>query len=256
MLGRLAVPKGWIRGLLLLLGLSSVVWSAPLIPQFSAAAPLKGVTARIVADERFRGSVLEGVLTSIQGISECCVWRSDLSRSKALILLSVAEERALRRSSDEANHAALSADEGLRSALSLNPSDSFLWMLLYSLEVTRNGFDATSTTILGQSYATGPREMWIALRRNRMALATFSLLNNSLQESVVNEFVSMVGSDLTEEAAANLLGVGWSYREILLAGLRSTDTTSREALARRLAREGAKISVPGIDLGDRQWWQP
>ncbi|WP_456651156.1 MULTISPECIES: hypothetical protein [unclassified Bradyrhizobium] len=89
-----------------------------------------------------------------------------------------------------------------------------------------------------------------------MALATFSLLNNSLQESVVNEFVSMVGSDLTEEAAANLLGVGWSYREILLAGLRSTDTTSREALARRLAREGAKISVPGIDLGDRQWWQP
>ena len=106
---------------------------------------------------------------------------------------------------------------------------------------------------LEQSYSTGPREGWIALRRNRLALAAFQMLNERMQDSVTAEFAGMVDSYFIGEAADNLQRAGWPQRERLLASLGDVDIMSRELFAKWLERNGVKVVVPGVKSNERPW---
>src|SRR5581483_10514237 len=140
-----------------------------------------------------------------------------------------------------------------RLSLSLSPTDPFLWLMLYSLEATRNGFDIKSLRLLDESYATGPREGWVALRRNKLSLSVFPMVSDGLQTEIVSEFAGMVDSDFTEAAALNLTGNGWAQRDRLLAGLADANIIAREAFAKKLARDGVSVIVPGVELDERLW---
>ncbi|MGY4344977.1 hypothetical protein ACVWXM_001441 [Bradyrhizobium sp. GM7.3] len=179
--------------------------------------------------------------------------RSDMTRADALIRLRVAEESVARKSSEEADRDVAAAGYALESSLLLNPADSFLWLMSYSQEIKRRGFDERTVGFLKQSYATGPLEGWIALRRNRVALAAFTGLAEAMQAQVVAEFAAMVDSEFVEDAALNMMGVGWPQRDRLLACLVDVDLIPREAFAKKLSREGLKVSVPGVELDDRLW---
>ena len=146
------------------------------------------------------------------------------------------------------------AERELRAVLAIKPTESFFWLMLYSLLVTRNGFDQEAIRFLDRSYLLGPNEGWIALRRNRLALAVFPMLGVSTQQLVVSEFAGLVDSGFVEDAAINLTAVGWKYRAALLAGLSRTKKTSREALAKRLARENVSVDIPGINALPKARW--
>jgi hypothetical protein len=237
----------------MLAGVAGVLWPSTALPSFWQAVSARAVSARILADERFRPGVLDQVLSRIEAEPQVARPQPDQVRAEALIRLRAAEEASQRKSPQEADRELGTAEDRLRSSLVLNPADSFLWLMLYRVENDRSGFDASNVRYLDQSYATGPREGWIALRRNRLALAIFPLLDEALQRKVVSEFASMVDSELTEEAALNLTGVGWSHRAKLLASLERVDIIPREAFAKRLARDGVKATVPGVDIPERIW---
>lgn len=241
------------RALLLLLGLVGAIWSAVTLPALWSAAPAKDVAARILADDRFRSGMLDDALASTLASPEPIVQRSDLPRAEALVRLRIAEEPVERKGPDRADRDAALADQGLRFALALNPADSFLWLMLYSVEVTHKGFEDATIAFLDESYASGPLEGWIALRRNRLALAAFAGISDSMQVRVVVEFGGLVDSDFIEDAALNLMGVGWDKRDRLLASLTNVDLIPRKALAKRLSREGLKVVVPGVEVDERLW---
>ncbi|MCK1521654.1 MULTISPECIES: hypothetical protein [unclassified Bradyrhizobium] len=237
--------------MLLLLGLASVIWSAVTLPAFRSAAPAKDVTARILADDRFKSATLSEVLASILASPKPIVERSDLPRAEALVRLRIAEEAIGRKDPDQADRDVTAADERLRLVLAFNPTDSFSWLMLYSGEVLRNGFEDSTVAFLEQSYASGPLEGWIALRRNRLALAAFGSLSESMQARVVAEFASLVNSDFVQDAALILMGIGWLQKERLLASLSNVDAVPREAFAKGVRREGLIVSVPGVSLDER-----
>lgn len=252
---RSRLVRGCARAALLLLGVVSAIWSAFLLPALWSGAPAKDVAARILADDRFKPGTLSDVLASMQAHRQPLVRRSDVARSDALIRLRIAGEATARKNSEQADSFAAVADASLKSSLTLNPADSFLWLMLYSLEMMRNGFDVGTAGFLDQSYARGPLEGWIALRRNSLALAAFPGLSESIRNKVVSEFAGLVGSDFTEVAALNLMGSGWAQSERLLAGLVNVDLIPREAFVKRLSREGLKITLPGVEVDERLWRQ-
>ncbi|WP_407117223.1 hypothetical protein [Bradyrhizobium sp. LMG 9283] len=242
-----------LRGVLLLLGAGGMLWSLAVLPSFRLTTPARAIAARIMEDQRFGPGVLSDALSRITDDFVPPIVQSELLHAEALIRLQKAEEAIKQRSPDEADREVEKAESKLRASLSTSPNDSFLWLLLYSIEMTRNGFDTDRGSYLMQSYTIGPYEGWISLRRNRLALAALPVLGGSTQERVVAEFAALVDSDLIEDAALNLTTVGWVHRERLVAGLAGTDPTARESFAKRLSRDGVKIKMPGIETEDRPW---
>ncbi|MDI4238204.1 hypothetical protein OZ411_35930 [Bradyrhizobium sp. Arg237L] len=236
-----------MRGLLMLCGLVGVLWSLTALPSFRLTTSARDIIAGIIADQRFKPGVLENMLERMEVAPQQFLVSPEFSQAKALLRLSTAEEVLQRKSPEEGD----AAQATLKSALSLNPTDSFLWMMLYSAETARNGFDAQYLGYIDQSYAVGPLEGWIALRRNRLALAIFAMLSDATQTAVVSEFAELVDADFIEQAVINLTTVGWGHRARLLAGVERLDIADRESLARRLSRDGLKLAIPGIDQDGR-----
>ncbi|MDA9516555.1 hypothetical protein XI04_26365 [Bradyrhizobium sp. CCBAU 11430] len=176
-----------------------------------------------------------------------------LFQASALVRLRLAELAMARRSSEEADAEIAAAERKLVEGFSVNPTDSFLWLMLYSVQTSRNGFDPKTVPHLERSYLAGPHEGWIALRRNQLALAVFPLLSEVAQARVVDEFAEMVDADFWNDTEANLTGIGWAHRDRLLAGLQRVDLVSREAFARMLFRDGYDVPVPGVKPKERPW---
>lgn len=247
---------GWqafVRGLLALLGLLGVLWSSAVAPSFWLTALAHEVSVGIIADDRFKPGALGAMLALMETQSNAFILQPQFSKAKALLGLRVAEEAMGWKSSEDTDREMEGAEAKLRSALCLTPMDSFLWLMLYSVETARYGFELKNFALLGQSYMTAPLEGWIALRRNKVALAILPMLNGPSQENVVSEFAAMVESDFIDYAAFNLTSVGWEHRERLLSGLEHADIIRREAFAKKLARDGVKASVPGIEIDERPW---
>lgn len=234
-------------------GLASVLWSVAVLPSFWLMTSAGDVAARIIVDDRFKPGALARVLTSLESQPAAAGDQPEFLRSRALLKLRMAEEAMTRNGSEETDRSFSLALQDLKSALSARPSDSFLWLLLYSIETTRGGFDPQYLRYLDQSYATGPREGWVSLRRNRLALSAFPKLSEAVQSAVISEFEEMVDADFIEDAALNLIGTGWQHREQLLAALGSVDITSRQSLHKRLAADGIKLNMPGIASDERPW---
>jgi len=241
------------RGGAVLLGVFGVFWSTIVCPALVTTAPLRALSARIIADERFRPGALEGIIHRAEPSAEPSVVPPEFAQAKALTSLRLAEETGRRGSSEEANRAVDVAFNNLKSALAAAPVNSFLWLLIYSVENARAGFDPQNVRYLDRSYADGPFEGWIALRRNRLSLAIFPVLSDEIQQAVISEFVGLVDSGFTDEAAENLTTVGWKQQGRLLPALEQADLARRQSFVRRLSRDGYKVAVPGIELSDRPW---
>ncbi|MCK1564125.1 hypothetical protein IVB08_09110 [Bradyrhizobium sp. 173] len=241
-----------LRGLLLLGGLLAVSWSYNAFPSFWRASSARGVAALVIADQRFKPGILNEALARIEAEPRPLVQQPELSLAEVVVSLRTAEESLQRKSSAEAQSSVEAAEQRIKKAISANPGDSFLWLLLYSVTVL-NGPSSQNTGYLGESYLIGPREGWVSLRRNRVALAAFGILSPEIQDAVVSEFAEMVDSDFLDDAAANLAGVGWTSRERLLEGLKRADLASRERFAKRFAREGRNAAIPGVESDERPW---
>ena len=101
---------------------------------------------------------------------------------------------------------------------------------------------------LRMSYALGPREGWIAMKRNALALNIFSRLPPDLVEQVQVEFVGLVRSGLYDAAADAVAGPGWAVRKQLLGRLADIPERDRRQFARVLyAREAEDLLVPGVE---------
>lgn len=238
---------------LLLFGLLTAFWAAATVPEFRKTVWAREVSARIIADDRFKSGLLRGVLARIQASPRRSVVQPEFRQAEALVALRTAEDAMQRKTSDEADHEIGAAKDSVRASLSVTPADSLLWLLLYSVEMTQNGLDPRSILYLDQSYVLGPHEGWIALRRNRLGLAIFSELGEVTRDMVVSEFAGMVDAGFIPEAAMNLEGVGFAQRGRLLAGLSDIDMSSRKSLAKQLSLDGVKMLIPGVDQEDRPW---
>ncbi|MET4369770.1 hypothetical protein ABIA99_002457 [Bradyrhizobium sp. LB12.1] len=245
--------RDWVRAPLLLLGLVGVLWFYATLPSIWLAAPVRDVTARILSDDRFKSGTLSKLVAQIAVRPSLMVEPSDFVRGEALILLRTSEEMIGRKSPEDADRKVEAATDKVKYSLSVNPTDAFLWLMLYSTAISRDGLDFRNIKYLDQSYVIAPFEGWIVLRRNRVGLALFQSLSEATQQNVLTEFGAMINSGFIDDAAMNLEGVGWAERDRLLTTLERANEIPREAFARRLARDGVKAIVPGVEIDQRSW---
>lgn len=247
---RLVGVGSWVRAPFLLLSLVTVLWSSTVAPSFRSLVLVRNVEVRIIAGDRFKSGVLRVLAAQLEGMPSAATLPPAFARGEALIWLRIAEESMKGRVPEPQEELVEVVRRSVKSALSVNPADAYIWLMFYSFETSSNGFDLRNIRFLDQSYAAGPREGWISLGRNRLALAVFPMLSETMQNAVVSEFAEMVDSYFVEDAATNLTSVGWMQKERLLAGLDRATIVSREALAKKLMQDGVKVSVPGVVVRD------
>lgn len=138
-------------------------------------------------------------------------------------------------------------DDAVRDALSCSPSDAFLWMALYWIELMNHG--SNEPAYLQMSYHLGPNEGWIALKRNTVAFTNFSRLSTDLKEQALNEYIRLLASkQFFTEAADILVGPAWKVHDLILSRTATLPERDRQTLARVLQSKGYDISVPGVRL--------
>jgi hypothetical protein len=141
-----------------------------------------------------------------------------------------------------------SLDEAIRRSLSCEPADPFLWVVLYWVESTQNGFKHEYLNYLRMSYQLGPNEAWIALKRNIVAFSDFERLPADLAKDAIDEFTALIKNELYQEAVDIFSGPAWRIRDAILPQLAGLPRRNREAFARAVYDRGLVVTIPGVDL--------
>jgi hypothetical protein len=134
-------------------------------------------------------------------------------------------------------------DVALRKSLSCAPADPYLWLALFWLRNTRDGFSTPNLDLLRMSYLVGPNEGWVVLKRSHIALAMFDGLPRDLADEAIAEFARLVKSELYTEAMEILSGPGWPHRDRLMAALASVPPRNVVILVKAMADTGYDLDA-------------
>lgn len=214
-------------------------------------AGLERAAARIIAGDRYKAEDIDRLAAATDPSAPLV--RAASLRAAAILSLRRAENAIAegRRTDIDESLAALA--RLAPSALSAAPADAFLWLALFWRHNVAEGFAAENLPRLAMSYATGPNEGWVGVKRSAAALAAWERLTPELQDRAAGEFVGLVRSRFWEMADI-LMGPGWAARDALLPKLAQVDESERKIFARTLYRAGGYVDVPGIDRsGGRPW---
>ena len=243
-----------IRIVTILVGAAAIFWGASVLPETWRYSALVHIARHIVAGDLFKAKALEELKPVVEGAEQQRLCDPEASRAAAIVHL-----RLLEMALADGDHEAIdplmrSSQVSIRNALTCSPVDPFLWLVLYWVEINRNGYSSKDLNYLRMSYVLGPNEGWIALKRNGLALAIFDQLPAELRDTVVAEFADLLNSGFEGEAEANLVGPGWKIRGRLLAKLKDVKQDFREDFARGLYRNGYDVVVPGVRLREARPW--
>jgi hypothetical protein len=244
---RLVLPA---RVFLAVIGVVAVLWGVVTFPLFWRLSPLVHAMNRIVYGDPYKLESLTSLIPAMEAVEKSSFCYSTASRSVAIIRLRIAEETLARGDQAQIDPQLELLNKSIRNSLSCAPADPFLWLVLYWVESTRNGFRAEYLNYLRMSYEVGPNEGWIALRRNHLALAIFQHLPADLQEHALDEFAAMVRSEFYSEAATILAGPGWQERNLLLARLKNVPERTRRNFSDILVSRNLDVEVPGVTRKD------
>jgi hypothetical protein len=231
----------------------AIAWTVFATPVFWRQSPVENIARHIIAEDSFKLESLTSLKATNSDFKALQNGRASVLSSVAIINVRLLEQAIASGSRASLDSLMLETSGLIRQSLVNTPADPFLWTVLFWLENTRNGFNSRHLTFLEMSYSVGPNEGWVAVKRNRFALAMYTALSPVLADSVVNEFSRLVESNYFSAAATILEGPGWPIREVLMSGLKNADEISRETFAKIIYRRGIDLAVPGVERPD---WRP
>lgn len=230
-----------------------IVWTLYVGPQLWTQSPIENIAKHIIAEDSFKSESLTAIEMASSDLKNAPVARGSASSARAVLNLRLLELAIGRGDQKDIDRLMKETSELSRRSLVNSPADSFLWTVLFWLENTRNGFSRAHLDYLRMSYSVGSNEGWVAVKRNRFALAVYSSLTPDIAENAVGEFSRLVGANYFGAAADILEGPGWPIREALLAGLKNVDEINRRSFARLIYKRGFNLVVPGVERPD---WRP
>jgi hypothetical protein len=195
---------------------------------------VRPVADDILAGESFKPDTLLPLIPTIQRVERDANCHPMALRSTAVVRLYLSERDSLSTTPGNA----------IRRALACTPTDSFLWLALFSAEMAQNGLRGDYFQYLRMSYQLGPHEGWIALKRNRVVVPILHQLPNDLAEAAVNEFAELVDNQLYPDAADILLGAGLEARDKLVLSLVRVRDRNLEQFAVILRARGYDLPLP------------
>ena len=156
-------------GLIVVVGCAGLAWGGLNAKRGAASDVFRNIGSHLLKFETFSpataAATLEG--TAAQNLSGC-----DVHAQRALLLLEIPLAYAALQSGavQEFDRRSRSLEARTRQALSCNPRDSFVWLVLFGLHTGRGQIDENAFDLLRMSYETSPYEVWIAARRLTVAV--------------------------------------------------------------------------------------
>lgn len=203
-----------LRGTLVALGVLGVLFAASLLSR--QPNDLQSVARKIVNGESFAASTL-AQLTAGAAIPDGC----DVGQLRDLLVLEAQMTDTTLVGDDlEAGDAAVRhlADRA-RQLLTCSPREAIGWLMLYWTQTRLFGLGPLAFDYLHRSYASGPNEAWVAVRRSPMAIGIFSRLPAALQEAALREFRGLVSIRIFEGPATTLAAAAPDIRARLYAAV-------------------------------------
>jgi hypothetical protein len=250
-----ANPARWLatmaRFATVALGLAAVGWGIYVGPMAWRQAPMAPMAVKIIGGEAFAPAVLEDFVAGTRPAGWQGVCQPVVLRTLAVIRLRFAELAIADGDRQTIARSQSDLDAALRRSLSCAPTDPLLWFALFWLQNNVRGLQEDNFRPLRMSYRLGANEGWLALRRNRFALAIYPALPDDLKQQATDEFVQLVNSDFITDAADILAGPGTPVRDTLLSRLRGMDSLKLRFLSRLLADKGIEDAFPEFDTLSR-----
>jgi hypothetical protein len=240
---------------IVLFGAIAIVWAVLVFPVFLQQ---QKPVAMASALERGEGYDLTNMLAQsgaapqvdYLGFCNAATLRANMIiLTKVLADPSVVENRTLKEAGWQKLHSAT------RALLACSPSDSLGWLILFWLNVSKNGYTTEYGNYLQLSYETSPNEAAVALWRNRLVLGLYDRLPSQFTDRAIPEFVKLVNSerlyaemgDVFERAAPAL-------RQRLALAMKTADPRPREVFERMLNDRGVRAVIPDTQsILDRPW---
>jgi hypothetical protein len=240
-----------VRCFVIGLGAISVWWGVTVFPDYFQESPIDRIATQIIAGDQFRPAILVGQQPVIKRIEKSAYCYPVALRSAAIIRLRMVEAAI----SGDNQHADLkSLGNAVRRSLSCAPADPFLWLVLFWVEERENGIRSENLKYLRMSYRLGPREGWIALKRNRVAFWSYKRLPPDLAKNAVDEFIGLIESNFIGLAVDIFIGPAWPERDLILASLIRVPDRQRQNFADALYWSGFNVNVPGVVSRDVPRW--
>ena len=240
------------RTLLVIFGCAAVAWGLFALPVFARQVPIERVATHVLEGDPFKSGLLAALMPQVEAAERAEPCNPVVTHSAAVILTRMAEQRVVEGDNVDTQLNAL--HDSIRRSLACSPADPFLWVVLYWVEINRNGFQPDYLKYLRLSYQLGPNEGWIALKRDGYALAIFRWLPPDLAQMVIAEFANLLNSGFDDAVVKIFEGPGWNQRALLLPQLKGVAEIHREAFAKALYRAGYDVHLPGITLPDPRPW--
>jgi hypothetical protein len=242
------------RAFIVAVATSAIAWVMLAFPQLRAGAAVSEIAAHLIAGEAYKPDVLDALDAELA--RRATALRPASLSKVAVVRLRRAEEAIGSGDRDMIDVRLDALARSIDDALTNAPEDPFLWLVLFWLDNTRNGFAPEHLAELRMSYALGPNEGWIAAKRNSRALAIFSVLPPDLAEAATAEFVGLARSPIYFVAVDNIAGPGWPVRHVLLPRLKELQEADRRAFAKLLNdRNVDDAPVPDVEPLPRRPWQ-
>jgi hypothetical protein len=248
-----ASVSGVLKSIVLLALAFEIFWTFANFKELNSAEFLQNIAERLVSGEQFEAEVLENIpaASDTGSIGSC---HPTMARTAAIVQLRLVEMSIYKADQASLEKRLDNLEKLSRRALFCSPTDSYLWLILYWVDVRRHGLGDKQIEYLEMSYRLGKNEGWIAERRNGLALAVFEQLPLLLQENVIFEFSRLVDAGFIYSAAKNLMGPGWPLQDKLLSSLTNVKLDMLLRFAKALRKEGMYVDIPGLPPMERRPW--
>lgn len=249
-----------IKRYLLQLGFGAIAslgaaWALSVGPRELEAAPLRLAVTQILDEVSFKTEVLAQNLPHIERLEKGATCQDDTWRISASLRLELLERTLAAGDLDAADGMLPAVTDRIRRLLSCSPEEPLFWLALLWADTARYGFHPERHRYLDMSYAYGPFEGWIIMKRFPITIAIKARLPSSLQRAAIDEFATFGRSEGYDEQAAELFfGVDEPTREAIVPRLATGPALTRWRFAKRVYSLGLDVKVPGVELREPRPW--
>jgi hypothetical protein len=239
------------RAAMVCFGLSSVAWGVFVAPLVWHQTSIAQTAKKVIGGETYQPGFLATFAEVLAQNLRRDVCQPLVRRTLAVIRLRLAEEAFAGGDADQIRQTSLALESALQDSFACTPTDPYLWLAVFWSQNNTRGLQQDNFRSLRLSYRYGPNEGWLALRRNRYAVAIFPALPDDLKTNALDEFRQLVKSDFITDAADIIVGPGRPISDLLLARLDGIDVQKLRFLARLLDGKGFEANIPGVQNARR-----
>src|SRR5262249_24778290 len=152
------------RASTVLLGCAGIAWGLLVLPNGWRSIAIERMSGAIIAGEAFRPDVIDAQLErSVATVSGWC--RPASVRSAAILRLALWEDAVSQGQRELIDPRIGLLRVGILRALGCSPAEPYRWLVLFTVDSSRTGFDPRYLAYLRLSYQLGPNEGWISQHR-------------------------------------------------------------------------------------------